>query len=258
MSGTVGIIGVGHLAGYLVEGLAASADAPAMLLSPRNRTMAKDLAHRFGCRVAADNAAVVAASDIVILATRPADSVTAIGGLPWRPGQPLVSVAAGVPAGRLSAAAPGATVVRALPVASSAAGASPTPLWPDHAAVRSLLGRLGSVVPLPDESTFDAATTLGAFYAWLHALMAEVEAWCLARGVPPEQTRTLVAGCLTGAAAMASRDPAVPLPAMLTTLATPGGISAAGLSVLETGTGLSDWRTALDAAALRLRKVRDD
>jgi len=258
MTGMVGIIGVGHLAGYLVEGIATSTDPPALLLSPRNRARAEALARRFGCRVAADNAAVVAASDIVILATRPADCVSAVAGLPWQPGQPLVSVAAGVPARRLAAAAPGATVVRALPVASCAAGASPTPLWPDHTAVRSLLGRLGPVVPLPDEATFDAATTLGAFYAWLHALMAEVEAWCVAQAVPPEQSRRLVAGCLTGAATMAGRDPAVPLSDMLATLATPGGISAAGLTVLENGTGLSDWRTALDAAARRLGEVGDD
>ena len=114
--GRIGIIGVGHLAGYLVEGLRRAQDCPEIVLSPRNAEKSGALAGRFGARVAADNAQVVEAADTVVLATRPAQAVQAATRLPWRAGQTLICVAAGIPLGALAAAGGPATVVRAMPI----------------------------------------------------------------------------------------------------------------------------------------------
>ena len=113
MTTSVGIIGVGHLAGYLVEGLRCGGDGPVITLSPRNAGKSGALAERFGARVAADNVHVVEEADTVILATRPAQAVHAATGLPWRVGQVLICVAAGIPLDALVPVAGPATVVRA-------------------------------------------------------------------------------------------------------------------------------------------------
>ena len=69
----LGIVGVGHLAGYLVDGLAAAQPQLEIVLSPRNVERSARLAARFGAQVAADNQAVCAAADVVLVTTRPGD-----------------------------------------------------------------------------------------------------------------------------------------------------------------------------------------
>jgi len=157
----VGIIGVGHLASYVVEGLCAANDPPDILLSPRNAERASVLSERFGVRTANDNRTVVSQSDIVILATRPPQALNAATDLPWRAEQTLICVAAGVSCAGLSTVASPARIVRAMPVSCAAIGESSTSLYPDDPNARSLLTRLGPVIALPDESSFAVVGNCG-------------------------------------------------------------------------------------------------
>ena len=80
----IGIIGVGKLAGFLVEGLRrGGCDAP-ILLSPRNTQRAAELASRFDCQVMGDNQNVVDGVPLVIVAVPPRGALATIRGLrPW-------------------------------------------------------------------------------------------------------------------------------------------------------------------------------
>ena len=254
MTASIGIIGVGHLAGYLVEGLKRAPDCPDIVLSPRNADKSGALAGRFGTRVATNNAQVVEEADTVILATRPAQAVQATSGLPWRAGQTLICVAAGVSLDALAAVAGPATVVRAMPISCAAIGESPTSLYPDDTAARRLFERLGPVHALPDETSFEAASVLGAFYGWVYAMLGEVTAWTEGHGVPPQTARDLVAQTARGASGMILGRPDEPLAAMLESLSTPGGITSRGLEVLEESAAISAWSTACRAALDRTRE----
>lgn len=253
MTGPIGIIGVGHIAGYLVEGLMRAGNPPRIMLSPRGREQAERLAARFELDVAADNREVVETADVIIVATRPQQVIEATRGLPWRPGQVLVSVAAGVSLRALAGASAPATCVRAMPLSCAAIGASPTSIYPAEPTVRALFARLGSVHALPDEAAFDAASVLGAFYGWMHALIKETAAWTASAGVPPAAARALVAETVRGAAGMVLARPEIDLAAMLDSLATPGGITSRGLEVLDGRDAWAAWTKALAAALARTR-----
>ena len=254
MTASIGIIGVGHLAGYLVEGLRRAGDGPVIVLSPRNAGKSRVLAERFDARVAADNAHVVEEADTVILATRPAQAVQAATGLPWRAGQVLICVAAGIPLDALAPVAGPATVVRAMPISCAAIGESPTSLYPDGPEARALFERLGPVHALPDETSFEAASVLGAFYGWVYAMLAEVTAWTEGHGVPSRTARDLVAETARGATGMILDRPGESLAAMLETLRTPGGITNRGLEVLEEKEAVTAWGAACRAALERTRQ----
>ena len=111
----LGIIGVGGLAGFVVEGLRRAGDEREVLLSPRGAAHAAQLAKRFGCRVAADNQAVVDGAALVIIATPPAAVLSCLSALSWREGQAMICVAIDVTRATLAKAAPGALVLRAMP-----------------------------------------------------------------------------------------------------------------------------------------------
>ncbi len=252
--GRLGILGVGHLAGYLISGLAKAGATDKLLLSPRNLARSSQLATAFGVQVANDNRAVVTACDLVILATRPKDAEVAVGGLPWRRGQLVISVAAGVSLARLGPLVEPAAVVRALPLSAAAIGASPTAMFPEEARARALFAKLGSVHVLEDEQQFQAASVFGAYYAWLFAIAGVAAAWARQAGLNPQLALSLTTGCLGGAAAMMASTPDNDPRETLQALATPGGITEAGLEVLERRTGIAAWQEACDAALARLRE----
>jgi len=244
---TIGFIGVGDMASYMVRGLCREGDGSDIVLSPRGAGPAAVLADAYGCRVAASNEEVVAASDLVVLAVRPADVTAALDGLPWREGQVLVSVVAGATLADLAAAAP-AVPVRSMPVSAAAIGESPTAIYPDEPATRTLYERLGTVVVLPDEEAFAAASVMGAYHGWVFAVIAQAAAWLEGQGIPADRARALAAGMMRGAAGVAIAAPETPLAETLARLTTPGGITEAGFKRMEKVAGLGAWPAACDAA----------
>jgi len=255
LAGPTGIVGVGHLAGYLVEGLRRAAPDLPIILSPRNTERSANLSARFGAHVAAGNQAVADAADLIILSTRPGDAVPACQEVAFRPDQTVVSVAAGLPLEALKPAVAPATAVRAMPISCAAVNESPTLLYPDHPQARALFALLGQVHVLPDESSFTPASVIAAFYGWVYALLDDTVAWTTRAGVPPQTARSLVLETVRGAAGMALSHPDQELASLLRALATPGGITEHGLDVLHRQQGLAAWTQALDAV---LERMNDD
>jgi pyrroline-5-carboxylate reductase len=249
----IGFLGVGDMATYMISGLCQDGDGRDILLSPRNAEQSAGLAARFGCRVAANNAGVVSDSDLVVLAVRPADAAAVISGLPWRAEQTLVSVVAGATLDDLASARP-ATCVRSMPVSCAAICESPTAIYPDNAPTRQLYERIGSVVVLPDEATFAAASVMGAYHGWTFGVIKVVTDWLEGQGIPSSDARALVAGMMRGAAGVALAEPAKPLSETLRSLTTPGGITEAGFRKMAEVTGLDAWPAACRAA---LRHMED-
>ncbi len=250
----IGILGVGHLAGYLVPGLLRH-PANRVLLSPRNAARAHALAEAHGAAVAADNAALVEACEVVLLAVRPDQAAAAVAGLPWRAGQTLVSLCAGVPLARLAAARP-AVLARAMPITAAALGESPTCLYPDgpeSETARAALAPLGPVLPLREEAQFETATVSAGFYGWVQGLIGAMTAWQEQAGLPPETARPLVAQTVKAGAAMVLASPDKSVEALTREVCTPGGITALGLDTLERLDAFADWEAASDAVLARLR-----
>lgn len=247
---TIGIIGVGHLAAAILAGLRGSGLAPAeVLLAPRGQGPALAQAHGHG--LARSNADLVRACDIVLLAVRPKDAAEAIRGLPWRAGQVLLSACAGVPLAALSAAAPARTA-RIMPITAAEIGRSPTVLFPDLAAAKPLLARIGPVIAVPSEADFETATVSAAVYGWVQALVQRTAQWSAAQGLPPDAARALVAHTFAAAGQLIAEKPA-PMADLLLALITPGGITERGLDVLRAQGVPEAWDAACDAVLARLR-----
>ncbi len=245
----IGILGVGHLGKILVEALLAAGHRD-LLLSPRGK--AGELAVRHGLALAKDNAALVAASDIVILVVRPKDAVAAVAGLPWRAGQKIASACAGVTVGALAAGLPeGVTVHRIMPVTAAAQQASPTTLFPADAGLERLLEAFGPVLPLGSEAEFETATVCAAVYGWVQKLVQVTADWSVAQGLPESSARQLAAQTAVAAGRnVAGSD--MSMEQLLKELVTPGGITERGLGVLETRGALAAWEEACTAVQDKL------
>lgn len=247
---TLGIIGVGHLAAAILRGLLRDGQpAEGVVLAPRGQ--GPDLAARHGFALAADNADLLRRADLVLLAVRPADAEAALRGLPWRAEHTLASACAGVPIARLAAVAAPAQVVRIMPITAAQLGASPTLVYPMRPSLEPLLHAIGSVIALQDEGQFEAATTSAAIYGWVQALIRDSAAWAAAEGLDPGTARRLMARTFIAAGRLADETD-TPLDALIETIATPGGITEAGLTHLQGRDVPEAWRGACDVVLRKL------
>lgn len=264
----IGFLGGGAMAEALLGGLVAAHLPPEHLAAADPDAGRRELlASRFGVAAPADNAAVVAASDVVVIAVKPGlvDPVlrAATAADPKRAAHPLwISIAAGVPLASLEAALPaGARVVRAMPNTPSLVGAGATAICAnaatsaaDRATARALFETVGVVWEAPQESVLDAVTGLsGSGPAYVFVFLEALSDAGVRVGLPRDAASLLAMQTVLGAAKLAletGRHPA----ALKDQVTSPGGTTIAGLERLEAG-GL---RAAVyDAVAAATRRSRE-
>jgi pyrroline-5-carboxylate reductase len=228
---TIGFIGVGELALYTIKGLRAGGYSGRILLSPRNRDKANYLQQSFDCAVQDDNQAVVNNSDYIVIATRPAHCLDTLAALEFNAGQVLISVVAGVEIEQLLTVVPtNLDIVRAMPVSSAEASASPTLIYPDHDFVRQLFDHCGNAIAL------------------YQALIEATEGPKL----PPELSAELVMGMARGAAELALANRQQSPGEIAEAIATEGTFSKLGLDLLRSQQAFEPWQEACKLLEQRL------
>jgi len=275
---TIGLIGGGQMARALAGGwIRAGLVKPGQLVvhDPSAAAIAQIKSDISGIQVASDNAAVLKAAKIVIVAVKPQVLAGALGVLSGSassdsttasPSQesnsPLfVSIAAGWTLARLRELVPGARWVRVMPntpclVGESASGfaAGPDVTEREKKQVQELLTSVGRAWELP-EHLLDAVTGLsgsGPAYAFL--MIEALSDGGVRMGLPRDVATALAAQTLRGAATMvlSSGDhPGV----LKDRVASPAGTTIAGLYELENHGMRGALIAAVTAATERSREL---
>lgn len=206
------------------------------------------------------NAAVAADSDVVFVAVKPQVIQAALS--PVRDSSGLfVSIAAGVPLGRLQELVPKAHWIRVMPntpslvgrmAAGYALGRGTTDA--EHAAVSELLATAG-VARLVDESLLDAVTGLsGSGPAFVARLIEAFVAAGTELGLPEDLASALAIQTFRGTADLLSETGMSPQD-LVDMVSSPNGTTVAGRQVLEA----SDYRQivsqSIAAAAHRSKEL---
>jgi pyrroline-5-carboxylate reductase len=250
----IGIIGLGHPAGFLVEGLRKTAPDLRILLTDRDPERAEELGSRWGAHPLRDSQVLADASDLIILAMPPEDLVPACEAVVFRPDQVVASVAANVPLARIAAAVAPASAVRVMPISSTVLIAGPTLLYPFHPDVYALFSRLGRVHPMPDEASFISASVVAALHGWISTLVADTVAWTTRAGVPCATARSLVLETVRSALDTALAQPDRQVANLLHESAASGGIPEQGPGVLREPRDLATWTETLDVVLESMRR----
>ena len=227
-TGTVGFIGVGEIAGAMVEGLRDGA-GPSVVLSPRGRDRVAALQERFAdsgrLDVAPSNAGVAARADLVVVSVRPDQLDEALDGVKFRAGQTVVSTLAGVDLATLRAAVgEGPAIVRSVPLPPVARRAGITPVIPAEPAAVDLFDLLGGHMSVADEDQMAAVTVLTGAQTGLLQYVAELCRWAAEHGLEAASAEAFVRSSVAGLAP-ALQDASTPIGGVIDTFETPGGLN---------------------------------
>ena len=242
---TVGFIGAGNMASAMIRNLVSGGIVePSRIyaINKQNHARLENLVHTYGVTPAAGAQELVSTCSIIVLATKPFqvdEAMAPVNGM-FRPGQLLVSVAAGVPIPYLqSLVGDEVPVVRAMPntpvqvgegavVLSAAPGTSDA----DRARAQMLFEQAGRVF-WTTEDQMDLVTAMsGSGPAYFYLLAEELAHAGIRLGLETTLSRELARQTLVGAGELLKRSDA-DAHQLLSQVATPGGTTAAALRVFE-------------------------
>ena len=203
----------------------------------------------------------IPACGAAVIAVKPHDVPAAVGRATSAGARRILSIAAGVTISTLEAAAgAGVAVIRAMPNTPALVGQGASAIAPgtnaeesDVAWAENVLGSVGLVVRVP-EHQIDAVTGLaGSGPAYLFLVAEALMDAGVAAGLPRATADALVRQLLIGSATLLSRGEA---PSDLrANVTSPGGTTAAGVSVLESRAVRAAFIDAVKAATERGREL---
>ncbi|HEX6752376.1 MAG TPA: pyrroline-5-carboxylate reductase dimerization domain-containing protein [Solirubrobacterales bacterium] len=243
----VGFVGSGSMAAAMARGLRGAVGA--MIFTDGGSGRAAALAAEVGGEALATNRELAERADVVVLAVKPAALGTAAAELGGA--NTVVSLLGATPLEKVSAAFPGAGVVRLMPNVGVEVRKGVLCVAGDlDPALREMLGALGHVVDLPD-SQFDAATAvMGCAPAYLALAVEAIADAGAADGLDEELARELVVETTAGTAELLRvRHPADVRKAV----ASPGGSTEAGLEALDRKGAREAFEAAVRASLERMR-----
>ena len=234
-AGHLTIFGCGTMAGAMLSRWLACGLAPAQVTAIR----ASGVAAAPGVATLTDPAGQPA-PDILLIGIKPLQlaaldaAILPLAG----PDTLVLSILAGVPLERLRAAFPDAgTIVRLMPNMPVEHGRGIVARLGDagahEPALTALLAPLGHVQPVADEKAFDLVTALaGCGPAFAYRFAAALAAAGERLGLPHGDAVTLARLTVTGAAETIAASEA-PLASLADAVASPGGMTQAGLDILD-------------------------
>ncbi|MDP9442893.1 MAG: pyrroline-5-carboxylate reductase [Actinomycetota bacterium] len=261
---TVAILGAGVMGESLLSGLLrAGRRAEDLLLTERRGERAAELRERYGVDVV-PNVAAAQKADTLVVVVKPQDMDDLLQEVSphVRPGQLVVSLAAGITTGFVeSRLADGVAVVRVMPntpalVDEGMAAISPGAHCDERhlAEAESLLAATGKVVRVPEKQQ-DAVTAIsGSGPAYLFFVVEAMIEAGVHLGLPRTTATELVVQTVVGSAKLLRETGEHPT-VLRERVTSPGGTTAAAVRELEDHKVRAAFLTALEAARNRSRAL---
>jgi len=260
----IAFLGGGNMARALVQGLLREGWPAGQLRVGEPVESARAALAALGVAAGADNAAAIAGTRLVVLATKPQQAAEVLAPLAAglrASGAALLSIAAGLQLAGLARACPGVPVVRAMPNRPALLGLgaaalhAPQGLEPwVHALAERVLAASGRTVWVPREADLDLVTALsGSGPAYFFLLAEHMATAAAAQGLEPATAMQLAVATLQGAGALAAAGGT--LAEERAAVTSKGGTTEAALAALAAGGFGPLVAQAIEAATRRSREL---
>jgi pyrroline-5-carboxylate reductase len=266
----IGFIGGGNMAASLIGGLIADGTTPSQIrVAEPDAERSKSLQQQFAIQLAADNMALVAESDVVVLAVKPQVLSTVcqqIAGAVEGKRPLIISVAAGIRIGDIDRwLGDDNAIVRTMPNTPALVQCGATALYANSRVddrqreiAERIMRAVGLTQWLENEPLMDAVTALsGSGPAYFFLVIEALEQAGCKLGLSAESSRVLALQTAFGAAKMAleSSESSEELRRRVTS---PGGTTERAIGILEQGDLRGLFERALTGARDRAQELAEE
>jgi len=165
-----------------------------IILSPRNRNVAKKLKRQFKkVSIAKNNQEIANSCNWIFLAITPTVGQRIIKNLKFKSGQTIVSFISTMTLPQLKKAIKvKATIVRAIPLPPISLKKGPVPMFPPNKKVKNFFNKLGTTVEISNEKLSKNFWSTSGMMAPFYELLSTMSNWLVKRGVKRDKAQKYI------------------------------------------------------------------
>ena len=191
----LGFIGTGKIASSVITGICNSnISFTKILISPRNKLIAKRLIKKFNKVIIANNNQEIADKcNWVFLSVTPTIGQKIIKEIRFKPSQTIISFISTITLSQLKEAIKvKAKIVRAIPLPPISLMKGPVPICPPNTKVKNFFNKIGTTVEIKDEKSSISFWSTSGMMAPFYELLRVMIDWLVKRGVKRDNAQKYV------------------------------------------------------------------
>jgi len=254
----LGFIGTGKITSSVVAGICRSnISFKKIILSPRNRNVAKKLKRQFKkVSIAKNNQEITNSCNWIFLAITPTVGQRIIKNLKFKSGQTIVSFISTMTLPQLKKAIKvKATIVRAIPLPPISLKKGPVPMFPPNKKVKNFFNKLGTTVEISNEKLSKNFWSTSGMMAPFYELLSTMSNWLVKRGVKRDKAQKYITSLFVALSEDAVVNSNKDLKHLVKESQTPRGLNEQGVKELRKAGFYRATEKTLNSILKRLNKV---
>ncbi len=254
----LGFIGTGKITSSVVTGICRSnISFKKIILSPRNRNVAKKLKRQFKkVSIAKNNQEIANSCNWIFLAITPTVGQRIIKNLKFKSGQTIVSFISTMTLPQLKKAIKvKATIVRAIPLPPISLKKGPVPMFPPNKKVKNFFNKLGTTVEISNEKLSKNFWSTSGMMAPFYELLSTMSNWLVKRGVKRDKAQKYITSLFVALSEDAVVNSNKDLKHLVKESQTPRGLNEQGVKELRKAGFYKSTEKTLNSILKRLNKV---
>ena len=254
----LGFIGTGKITSSVVTGICRSKISfKKIILSPRNRNIAKKLKKKFRkVSIAKNNQEIVNSCNWVFLAVTPTVGQKIIKNLKFKSSQTIVSFISTMTLPQLKKAIKvKATIARAVPLPPISLKKGPVPLFPPNKKIKNFFDKIGTTVEINNEKLSKNFWSTSGMMAPFYELLNTMSNWLVKRGIKRDKAQKYITSLFVALSEDAVVNSNKDLKYLVRESQTPRGLNEQGVKELRKYGFYRSTEKTLNSILKRLNKV---
>ena len=254
----LGFIGTGKITSSVVTGICGSKISfKKIILSPRNRSVARNLKRKFRkVVIAKNNQEIINSCNWIFLAVTPSVGEKIIKHLKFKSSQTVISFISTMTLHQLKKAIKvKAKIVRAVPLPPISLRKGPVPIFPPNKKVKNFFNKLGTTVEITNEKLSKNFWSTSGMVAPFYELLSTMSNWLVKRGVKRDKAQKYITSLFVALSEDAVVNSKKNLKHLVKESQTPKGLNEQGVKELRKAGFYRATDKTLSSILKRLNKV---
>ena len=254
----LGFIGTGKITSSVVTGICGSKISfKKIILSPRNRSVARNLKRKFKkVVIAKNNQEIINSCNWIFLAVTPNVGEKIIKHLKFKSSQTVISFISTMTLAQLKQAIKvKAKIIRAIPLPPISLKKGPVPIFPPNKKVKNFFNKLGTTVEISNEKLSKNFWSTSGMMAPFYELLSTMSNWLVKRGVKRDKAQKYITSLFVALSQDAVVNSNKDLKYLVKESQTPRGLNEQGVKELRKYGFYRSTEKTLNSILKRLNKV---